>query len=158
MDIKGLSADSLQGDKAYIRFFDELKGGKNTFDVSDTPDIAPLLFAASMLFGGGTFKGAKRLMYKETDRISAMKDELIKFGGELCLNGDTAAVKCDCIKKPDCAVSSHGDHRIAMALTFLLSITGGCIEDALCVSKSYPDYFSDIKGLGIKVKLCEDKK
>ena len=47
----------------------------------------------------------------------------------------------------------HNDHRIVMAMSVLLSITGGEIIGAEAVAKSYPKFFDDILSLGIKVKV-----
>ena len=45
--------------------------------------------------------------------------------------------------------SSHNDHRIVMALAILATINEGksIICDAECVTKSYPDFFNDLKSL-----------
>ena len=50
-------------------------------------------------------------------------------------------------------IDGHNDHRIVMALSLLLSITGGEIEGCEAVCKSYPDFFKDIKKLGIGAEL-----
>jgi len=48
---------------------------------------------------------------------------------------------------------SNNDHRIAMALSVLCTQTGGVIEGAECVRKSYPDFFEVLQTLGVEVKL-----
>ena len=48
-------------------------------------------------------------------------------------------------------LKGHNDHRIVMALSVIATLVGGEIEGAEAVSKSYPEFFSDIKKLGIKV-------
>ena len=48
-------------------------------------------------------------------------------------------------------LSGHNDHRIVMALSLLLTVTGGSIEEAEAVSKSFPDFFSVLQSLGIEV-------
>jgi 3-phosphoshikimate 1-carboxyvinyltransferase len=50
-------------------------------------------------------------------------------------------------------VDSHNDHRVAMALSVLLSLTGGELTRAEAVRKSWPDYFEAIRSLGIEVEL-----
>jgi len=49
----------------------------------------------------------------------------------------------------------HNDHRIVMSLSLLSSITGGEIYGAEAVAKSYPDFFSRLKDLGVKLKVDE---
>ena len=48
-------------------------------------------------------------------------------------------------------IDSHNDHRIAMALSLLLSIVGGKIKNAEAVSKSYPNFYKDLNRLGVDV-------
>ena len=56
---------------------------------------------------------------------------------------------------PNIPLSGHNDHRIVMSMALLCSVTGGIIEGAEAVSKSYPDFFDRIKGLGIEVEENE---
>ncbi len=50
-------------------------------------------------------------------------------------------------------VNSHGDHRIAMALAILaLGSEPLTIEDADCVAKSYPDFWTDLQDLGADIR------
>jgi 3-phosphoshikimate 1-carboxyvinyltransferase len=51
-------------------------------------------------------------------------------------------------------IDSRGDHRIAMAFSLLGMVAGGTIiEDAECVSKTYPEYWDTLKSIGGEVKL-----
>ena len=61
-------------------------------------------------------------------------------------------MRADDLKKPDEILCGHNDHRIVMALSLLCSLTGGKIDGAEAVAKSYPDYFEKIKSLGIVVE------
>ena len=56
------------------------------------------------------------------------------------------------LKKPKEIICSHNDHRIVMSLAALCSLTGGEIQDAQAVEKSFPDYFEKINSLGIKTR------
>jgi 3-phosphoshikimate 1-carboxyvinyltransferase len=40
-----------------------------------------------------------------------------------------------------------------MALSVILTQTGGILQGAEAVRKSYPDFFGDIAGLGAEVEL-----
>ncbi|MBQ8338616.1 MAG: 3-phosphoshikimate 1-carboxyvinyltransferase, partial [Oscillospiraceae bacterium] len=57
---------------------------------------------------------------------------------------------------PKQTLSGHNDHRIVMALCLLLSKTGGSIEGAEAVKKSYPDFFEVIKNLGIGMEKYDN--
>ena len=65
--LTGLDPDSLQGDKIYEKYFALLGRGTPTVNLSDCPDLGPILFALSAVFGGGVFTGTKRLKLKESD-------------------------------------------------------------------------------------------
>lgn len=65
------------------------------------------------------------------------------------------SVKPTDIFRPEKTLNSHNDHRIVMALSFLLTLTGGEISGAEAVKKSFPDYFDKIKSLGAKVELIK---
>ena len=57
------------------------------------------------------------------------------------------------LRRPDRTLRGHNDHRIVMALLLLLLRTGGGIDDAQAVEKSYPDLYEQLKTLGIEVTL-----
>ena len=55
------------------------------------------------------------------------------------------------ISKPKDILYGKNDHRIVMALSIMLSVFGGEIEGIEAVNKSYPNFFNDLKSLGIEV-------
>jgi 3-phosphoshikimate 1-carboxyvinyltransferase len=57
---------------------------------------------------------------------------------------------------PQEMLDGHNDHRIVMALSVLLTQTGGSIRGAQAVAKSLPDFFDRLKELGIKVKIIDE--
>ena len=83
--------------------------------------------------------------------LQRMKEELSAFGVTLDVGENTVDV-AGSLRTPSRTLSSHNDHRIAMALSVLCSVTGGEIDDALAVNKSYPGFFRDIGKLGIEVE------
>lgn len=147
--VEGLNGDSIQGDREYIRMFNDLKSGKKEFDLTDCPDLAPIMFALASPFGGAVFNGTKRLKIKESDRISAMASELKKFGVKVTENENSVEISGGNLKKPQEILYGHNDHRIVMALSVLCSVTSGSISGAEAVEKSYPDFFEKISQLGI---------
>ena len=52
----------------------------------------------------------------------------------------------------------HNDHRVVMALAVLATRFGGVIDDAQAISKSYPEFFRDLAGLGVQVRTEEDQE
>ena len=59
---------------------------------------------------------------------------------------------------PDIVLKGHNDHRIVMSIAVLLTITGGSIEGAQAVRKSFPDFFARLSSLGIEVLFDETDK
>lgn len=153
IEILGLNPDSLQGDRVYQAYFAELSDGVPELDLSDCPDLGPVLIALAALKQGATFTGTARLKAKESDRGAAMQEELFKLGGGLLFSEDAITVPQQTLSYQGVPLSSHNDHRIAMALSVILSRTGGVLDGAESVTKSYPAFFEDIIRLGAKVKL-----
>ncbi len=149
--IGNLKADSLQGDKVYKKYFDAISQGCPTLDISDCPDLGPVLIALASLKNGAVLTGTDRLKAKESDRGQAMHDELVKLGGGLIFGKNTITVPKQSLHEAGETLSSHNDHRIVMALSLILSEYGGAIDGAQAVRKSYPGFFDDIKNLGAKV-------
>ncbi len=151
--VNGMNEESYQGDKVYRKFFEELKAGTPTLDITDCPDLGPVLMACAVLCNGAILTGTKRLKIKESDRAEAMKAELSKFGVEIIVNDDEIIIPRAEINAPALGLNCHNDHRIAMSLAILCSRVGGALENAQCVNKSYPEFFDDIKTLGIQYDI-----
>ena len=150
--LTGLRADSTQGDKIYREYF-ECLGTERAMDLSDCPDLAPILFALSAVYGG-RFVGTKRLRLKESDRIAAMQDELKKCGVTLAAGEDDVVIIPDGLRPPTEIIDGHNDHRIVMAMTVLLTRLGGKIDGAEAVGKSWRNFFAAMQKLGLEVREC----
>jgi len=150
--VLGVDDDTLQGDRVYKEMFEGLKKGERQFELSDCPDLAPVMFAMAAYQGGAEFKGTARLRIKESDRAAVMAEELAKFGIAVEVLENSVIVHGGELRTPGEVLCGHNDHRIVMALSLLCSVTGGCIEDAQAVTKSFPDFFERIAELGIKVE------
>jgi 3-phosphoshikimate 1-carboxyvinyltransferase len=124
-------------------------------DARDIPDLVPVIAALGCKASGTTrIVQAKRLRYKESDRLSALAQELQKFGVDV--SEDAESLKITAPKTLIGAkVDSHGDHRIAMACIILGLTSQGRTEigGAECVEKSYPNFFKDLKLLGGRVNV-----
>lgn len=151
--IENLRPDSLQGDRVYKDYFARIASGTPTLDISDCPDLGPVLFALAALQNGATFTGTDRLKAKESDRGAAMHTELVKLGGGLIFGGNTITVPKQVLQYRGEMLDGHNDHRIVMALSVILSRTGGAINGVQAVKKSYPGFFEDIITLGAEVEL-----
>ena len=154
--IDNLPENSIQGDRVYGKMFDQLKKGTPALDISDCPDLAPILFAVAAAKNGGVFSGTRRLKIKESSRAEVMTEELAKFGVSSSVYDDEVIIYPIEFKKPSGELDGHNDHRIVMAEAILLTLTGGVIDGAEAVTKSFPDFFEKLKSLGIEVKDIED--
>ena len=149
--VDGLRADSLQGDRVYRHYFNMLCQGTPTIHIGDCPDLGPILFSIAAAKHGGIFNGTRRLRIKESDRAAAMAEELQKFGTSVSVHEDTVVVYPVDFHAPEEALKGHNDHRIVMSLAVLLTLTGGKIEGAEAIDKSFPDFFERVTQLGVKV-------
>ena len=103
--------------------------------------------------GGCYLTGTGRLRIKESDRGQVMAQELAKFGIEVRCGENDIKVFPGKLQKPVEILRGHNDHRIVMSLAVLSTITGGTIDDAEAVSKSWPDFWHVLLSLGIHVDL-----
>lgn len=168
--IPGLRLESLQGDRAQVKWF-EFLGLKIEFidngvrvqspgfrrlpafdiDFSDMPDLAQT-FAVLALFANSkcTLRGLETLRVKETDRISALQTELSKLGAVVQVNGNQILIAPVESLMP-CIVDTYGDHRMAMSFSILAGLYPGSIGIRFpeVVSKSFPDFWHQMSGIGI---------
>ena len=152
VEVNGLREDSLQGDQIYKTYYEKLKEENPMMDISECPDLGPILMGMAAALHGAKFTGTKRLKIKESDRGTVMAEELKKFGIETEVLENEITVFPGILRKPDVELSSHNDHRIAMTMATLCSITGGVIDGAESVRKSFPKYFETIQALGIRLE------
>ena len=113
--------------------------------ISDTVQT----LAAVALFADGptTIRNVGHIRHKETDRIAALAAELRKFGAEVEERADGLRIT----PKPlhGAAIDTYDDHRMAMSMALVgLVVPGVVIRDPGCTSKTYPDFFRDLAGLG----------
>ena len=169
---KGLSEESLQGDKAILRilrnmgaditvkkdvitvFPSKLHGCE--IDAADCPDLVPVLSVAAAVAEGTThIINAGRLRIKECDRLAAMHSELVKLGADITEEPEGLIIK----GKPEgldggVSVDAWNDHRIAMSMAVA---TLACKEAVMLtggesVSKSYPEFWKDYAAVGGKAE------
>lgn len=156
VETKGLNENSLQGDMIYKKYFTLLDYGSPILDVSDCPDLAPVLMTLAAARNGAKFTGTRRLKIKESDRGVVMAQELSKFGSDIEVFENEIVVHKSKLHPPKELLCGHNDHRIVMSLAVLCSVYGGKIDDAQAIAKSFPNFFETIKQLGVEVKLYDD--
>ncbi|MDY2826345.1 MAG: hypothetical protein SOT42_00910 [Eubacteriales bacterium] len=153
--IENDEVDPLQGDRVYRTAFAALSAGFAEIPVADCPDLSPVLMAFAALSGGARLTHTARLRFKESDRGAAMAEELEKCGVRVTVNADDILLSGGA-RRPTVPLSGHGDHRVVMALSVLLSVTGGEITGAEAVSKSLPEFFTLLRALGLSFEMTEE--
>lgn len=175
--LENLLLDSLQGDANIALWFEQFgvistqkKEGvllskqpdpypeKMVQDFIENPDVAQtmacLCVAKQIPF---EFSGLKTLKIKETDRITALQNELAKFGavlkepehGKLAWDGTIQSE----LKQDEPTVETYHDHR--MALAFAPMALAGLkfkVSDPMVVTKSYPAFWEDLGKVGFEIQ------
>lgn len=166
--VRGLNAGSCQSDKAILEALakaearikiskDRIEVSKSVlkafeFDATDSPDLFPPLAAlAAYCEGTSRIRGASRLLHKESNRADALISEFGKMGIKIMVEEDLMSITGG--RVTGAAVSSHNDHRIAMAAAVAaLGASGPVhIKDSHCVAKSYPLFYEDLRKAGAVV-------
>lgn len=121
-----------------------------TFNAKDAPDLVPIT-AILMTAAAGTsvIEKAGRLRIKESDRLTAISENIAALGGNITEHEDSLTIRGDGTLNGG-NTSSFNDHRIAMAVAIssIICKTPVHLSDAQAVNKSYPDFFNDFKILG----------
>ncbi len=110
-------------------------------------EIPVLSVLASRAVGVTEIRGAEELRVKETDRLSALADNLAAVGIEAEERDDGLAIRGRPEHSPAGAISARGDHRIAMAFGALSAVPGAAVEidDPDCAAVSYPGFWADLE-------------
>lgn len=150
--LNGLTENSIQGDKKVIKLFEELGvhstfendtltltnniklNFPNTLDLLETPDLyQPLKCTLFGLNKSSNFSGLTTLKNKETNRITAVENELLKLNSSKI-------------------IETYHDHRMAMSFAPLCLKHGELqINNVEVVSKSYPSFWEDLEKAGFKI-------
>jgi len=119
-------------------------------DAKDIPDLVPICAVlACYARGRSTIFNAKRLRYKESDRLNSISSELKKMGADITMNEDGLTLAGG-QQLFGATINPHNDHRIAMSCAVAaLGAKGETkIQNVECINKSYPQFFNDLRSLG----------
>jgi 3-phosphoshikimate 1-carboxyvinyltransferase len=162
---------SLQGDSALVEIYKQMgvishfEGNKLTLtkesnfeykdlnlDLNNTPDIAQTIVVTCLGLGiGCQLTGLHTLKIKETDRLEALKIELTKLGANISVTNDSLTLVASKAIHPNINIATYNDHRMAMAFAPLGLKVPIVIANAEVVSKSYPDFWEDLKKFGFQI-------
>ena len=170
--ISEYKSTSLQGDAILQKIYKDL-GVESTFngttlilkkietsspnclsiDLSNAPDIAQTIAVTCLgLKIDCDLTGLHTLKIKETDRLVALKNEIQKLGTTINITNNSLQLKSPLDLNPGVVISTYNDHRMAMAFAPLALKTQLFVDDAEVVSKSYPDFWNDLKTIGFTIE------
>ncbi|GAK92903.1 5-enolpyruvylshikimate-3-phosphate synthase [Nonlabens ulvanivorans] len=166
--------DSVQGDSKLSQYY-EAFGVQTSFDnnqliltkksdkvaqrvvinLVNEPDQAQTIFATCLALGvDAHLTGLHTLRIKETDRIAALKDVGSRFRESVIeTTQDTITLTCEPLVQHDepVVIDTFDDHRMAMAFAPVACRTSLLIKDAGVVTKSYPQFWDDLKRVNVNI-------
>jgi 3-phosphoshikimate 1-carboxyvinyltransferase len=125
-------------------------------DVGDTPDLLPTLAVLGAAADGETrIVNAEHVRYKETDRVSAMAEELGTLGARVTEREDALTIHGEKSTLRGARVDGRGDHRVVMALAVAGLVAEGTttVIGAEHVDVSFPGFFAVLADAGADVTL-----
>jgi 3-phosphoshikimate 1-carboxyvinyltransferase len=163
--------NSLQGDSALVEIYEQMgvysrfennsltltkdvnfKPETLNLELNNTPDIAQTIVVTCLGLGIGChLTGLHTLKIKETDRLEALRIELTKLGANISVTDHSLTLVATAEINRNVKISTYNDHRMAMAFAPLALKVPIIIENAEVVSKSYPDFWEDMKKLDFSV-------
>jgi len=167
--VENLNLESRQGDKMILDFLRgmgasvEINNDSITVsranlnaihaDLSDCIDLLPTVAVlAAAADGTSKLSGIERARIKESNRVAAVKDGLERMGIKIEEERDRLTITGSNPKGS--VIDSYDDHRIAMAFGILGTIAGKTvINNAECVSKTFPQFWDILKSIGGKVEI-----
>lgn len=168
VEVKNVRIDSLQGDNRIVPLLKKMGASVRVrpdsvtvtksplvgieADLNDCIDLLPTMAVlAAAASGESKFTGISRARLKESNRIASMKEGLKSMGVDVTESSDTMVIQGRTVN--GAVIDPKNDHRIAMAFSILGTIAGNTtIQNAECVSKTYPEYWDVFQKIGGKVK------
>ena len=173
--VRGLRADSVQGDRAIVNVIEKFGGRVEpgpegafvskpsalksaSVDIDPIPDLAPPIAVLAAAAGGlSKLRNCGRLRLKESDRVESIVKLLCDLGAGAYSSDDEIMItgigsgREEGLLLPGGEADAAGDHRIAMAAAVMSLITSGKVEikGSGAVSKSYPGFFDELEGIGL---------
>lgn len=171
IELSSYKQNSLQGDSSLVEIYKKL-GVETVFknnsiilkktaisnlqsltcNLNSAPDIAQTIVVTCLGLGIGChLTGLHTLKIKETDRLEALRIELTKLGANISVTNDSLTLVASKEINSNVKIATYNDHRMAMAFAPLALKVPIVVENAEVVSKSYPDFWEDLKYIGFKI-------
>ena len=171
IELSNFKENSLQGDAILATIYEQMgvethfNDGKITLvktqnsikqnivlDLNSAPDIAQTIAVTAFGLGiGCQLTGLHTLKIKETDRLEALQIELSKLGAPISVTNDSLKIEPSKSINSNQNIATYNDHRMAMAFAPLALKKNINIKNAEVVSKSYPNFWNDLKKVGFEI-------
>ncbi len=171
IELEDINTHSKQADIAILKVLETVQAGFQItdstvrvwnkplsafeFDTSQCPDLFPALAALAVHCNGTSIiTGVDRLRNKESDRAFAIQSILNLLGVRAKILGNDMHIVGGQVVGDYQTVDSFNDHRIAMMIALLALKSKGPITlgNSACVKKSFPDFFSEMQQLGLRIR------
>ncbi len=167
--VENLNPESWQGDKMILNLLKDMDAlveinrdsvivrrsrlSAIRADLSDCIDLLPTMSVlAAAANGVSEFTGIERARLKESNRVATLREGLERMGIKVKEERNRLTITGS--RPKGSVIDTRGDHRMAMAFSILGSVVGGTIiNDAECVSKTYPQFWDELKRIGGEVKI-----
>jgi len=163
LTLKNLHPQSMQADRKFLDILEKMGNqiqihddgitiiGKRilpgSFDMEDCPDqVQTMAVLAAFAKGVTKITGVRSLRVKETERVEALKKELIKMGIKTEDTHDTLTIYGG--DPQQAIIDTYGDHRMAMAFAVAgTKLAGIKIRNPEVVNKTLPTFWDKIRSL-----------
>ncbi len=167
--VENLNLRSWQGDRMILDFLNDMGASVEVdrdsvtvrklrlkairADLSDCIDLLPTMAVlAAAAEGVSEFVGIDRARLKESNRVLAVKEGLERMN--IGVTEETDRLIIIGSVPEGSIINTHDDHRIAMAFSILGVLAGETIiENAECVSKTFPQFWDVLKSIGGELKI-----
>lgn len=158
--VEGLTRESLQGDVAFVDCLEqmgcEIRQEANAIAVVGRPlhgidvdmnaisdTVQTLSVVALFAEGPTTIRNVGHIRHKETDRLTALSNELRRLGADVVERADGLTITPKALRPA--TIETYHDHRMAMSFALAgLRFAGVRISNPTCASKTYPEFFEDL--------------
>ena len=125
-----------------------------TLNLKNTPDLAQTIAVTCLgLNIDCKLSGLHTLKIKETNRLTALKTEIEKLGGNVKITDRSLELLNTGKINENIIIDTYNDHRMAMAFAPLGLRVPININNPNVVSKSYPDFWYDLQKIGFNQKI-----
>jgi 3-phosphoshikimate 1-carboxyvinyltransferase len=171
MCITNIPPDSVQADVQFLQVLERMgclisrqQGWRlsgppqlrplGSIDLNALPDAAmTVAVLAAFCHGTTQIRNVANLRVKETDRLHALATELRKIGVRVNELPDGLRIEGNPALLHGAEIATYDDHRMAMCFGMAGARLGGLrIQNPACVSKTYPDFWTDLRRLGVQVQ------